>query len=35
MSAIEQVARIAKVATHHIYNATHYNSINFVATIPF
>ncbi len=27
MSAIKQVAKIAKVAIHHIYDTTHYNSI--------
>jgi hypothetical protein len=27
VSAIEQVAKVAKVVTHHICDATHYNSI--------
>ncbi len=27
MNVIGQVARVAKVTTHHIYDAIHYNSI--------
>jgi len=31
VSAIGQVAGVAKVATHHIYDATHYNSMTILS----